>query len=836
MPRKRRGGKNRKPPAAQAAPREEKAEHETIEYRSEDDFDEAYEDDDNSSAASTTSRSDVSELDGEGSEGYRPGGYHPVRVGDVFHARYTVVEKLGWGHFSTVWACKDADDGSGPLVALKVQKSAAHYADAALDEIDLLRHARRVADDEAKSWDQTGDDPSIASSRIVRLLDHFEHQGPNGRHVCMVFELLGVNLLSVIRKSEYHGLPVDAVRAMTKQICLGLDFLHRKCAIIHTDLKPENVLLKRARAPRPVVLRERTNTVPVQEVKLEKDMTSDERKKLKKKLKKQRQKQRKKGANEEETGEPFEVLRLPDGTQARSSSLTGPLAANFEDDAIAAVPEPLTDELSRMVLRPCDHVDETSLRARVAFVAPWARVYGALGPDHRRKQMPEALDRAQWRCCLDSNGEEQAVFAVRGDGREPQADRVLARAAALALNCASKTASYEEGLADPTLLSAWTVRFDPSKALVVLGFLESKAPGLRFMSCGPNAGKDACSELRAFADARESFAGLVGVDLGSLQACAPSDDRVVRPKPLARRLQLAARRAAPPEEGGAPPTPDSLPPVPMQSPTLDTVDEPALLSALPPPPMDEPAEDDGVPDDLASLCDAEVAVVDLGNACWRHKHFTEDIQTRQYRSPEVIVGAPYDTSADVWSLACVVFELLTGDLLFDPRAGGDYDRDEDHLAQMQELLGRYPKKLATASRARRFFTRRGELKHIHQLRFWDIEKVLNQKYHVDPADAREIASFLRPLLEFAPGARCTLQEALAHPWLARPQGTSAPPVEDTPEEEDAETLSEDLSSSSGSGGYDDINVASDADDFDDGPSEDGAEAGEAAGPVEAGDV
>ena len=56
------------------------------------------------------------------------------------------------------------------------------------------------------------------------------------------------------------------------------------------------------------------------------------------------------------------------------------------------------------------------------------------------------------------------------------------------------------------------------------------------------------------------------------------------------------------------------------------------------------------------------------------------------------------------------------------------------------------------------------------------------------------------------------------------------------EEEDAETLSEDLSSSSGSGGYDDIDVASDADDFDDGPSEDGAEAGEAAGPVEAGDV
>ena len=234
------------------------------------------------------------------------------------------------------------------------------------------------------------------------------------------------------------------------------------------------------------------------------------------------------------------------------------------------------------------------------------------------------------------------------------------------------------------------------------------------------------------------------------------------------------------------------------------MDEPATL---PPPPPD-----DGVPDDLASLCDAEVAVVDLGNACWRHKHFTEDIQTRQYRSPEVIVGAPYDTSADVWSLACVVFELLTGDLLFDPRAGGDYDRDEDHLAQMQELLGRYPKKLATASRARRFFTRRGDLKHIHQLRFWDLECVLRQKYHMSPADARG-RFLLRPLLEFAPDKRCTMQEALRHPWLTRPQGSSPPPVEEDDDEEDKEDEEDETLSTSDSGGYEDIDVEA-SDEFD----------------------
>lgn len=47
-------------------------------------------------------------------------------------------------------------------------------------------------------------------------------------------------------------------------------------------------------------------------------------------------------------------------------------------------------------------------------------------------------------------------------------------------------------------------------------------------------------------------------------------------------------------------------------------------------------------------------IADLGNACWTYKHFTEDIQTRQYRCLEVLVGSPYSTAADIWSTACMV--------------------------------------------------------------------------------------------------------------------------------------------------------------------------------------
>ncbi len=41
----------------------------------------------------------------------------------------------------------------------------------------------------------------------------------------------------------------------------------------------------------------------------------------------------------------------------------------------------------------------------------------------------------------------------------------------------------------------------------------------------------------------------------------------------------------------------------------------------------------------------------------------------------------------------MVFELATGDFLFEPRTGPDYDRDEDHLALMMELLGRMPRQV-----------------------------------------------------------------------------------------------------------------------------------------------
>jgi serine/threonine-protein kinase SRPK3 len=162
-----------------------------------------------------------------------------------------------------------------------------------------------------------------------------------------------------------------------------------------------------------------------------------------------------------------------------------------------------------------------------------------------------------------------------------------------------------------------------------------------------------------------------------------------------------------------------------------------------------------------------VKIADLGNACWVDHHFTDDIQTRQYRCPEVILGAKWGTSADIWSGACLIFELLTGgDYLFDPQSGAKYSKDDDHIAQIIELLGEFPRSVAFAGKySGEFFNRRGELRHIHKLRFWPVEDVLHDKYLLGRSDAEIISSFLTPMLRLNPEKRAKASEMVHHAWL-----------------------------------------------------------------------
>lgn len=326
-------------------------------------------------------------------------------------------------------------------MALKVQKSAQHYTEAAMDEITILQ---QIADGDP-------DDKKC----VVKLLDHFKHSGPNGQHVCMVFEYLGDNLLTLIKYSDYRGLPIHRVKEICYHVLVGLDYLHRQLSIIHTDLKPENILLM--------------STI---------DPSKDPRK----------------------SGVP---LILPNSK------------------------------------------DKAGLESGVA----------------------------------------KEIRKLNGDLTRNQKKKIRRKAKRAAQGCVENEVALED---EADAESSGAVESSPNANLNV-GSVEDHPTS----SVNTNRLSDAD--------------GTKGAKLE--RQCSKRGSRSTRQK-------------------------------------------------------------------LLASADLKCKLVDFGNACWTYKQFTNDIQTRQYRCPEVILGSKYSTSADLWSFACICFELATGDVLFDPHSGDNFDRDE----------------------------------------------------------------------------------------------------------------------------------------------------------------
>jgi len=160
-------------------------------------------------------------------------GYFNPTLGQVLVAedsKYTVVSgsPLGIGVFSVVWPCADKDN---KLVALKVVRSQNHFRKYAGKEVEMLRRAADLSDNDPEG-----------SAQVAMLRDHFIHSctGPTGpvEHLCMAFEKLESNLRSIGKQ------PLSKVLAFSKQILRALRFLHDFVGLVHCDVKPDNLLLR----------------------------------------------------------------------------------------------------------------------------------------------------------------------------------------------------------------------------------------------------------------------------------------------------------------------------------------------------------------------------------------------------------------------------------------------------------------------------------------------------------------------------------------------------------------------------------------------------------------
>ncbi|KAI1427505.1 serine/threonine protein kinase [Xylaria sp. FL1777] len=170
----------------------------------------------------------------EGDDAYRPGGFHPVYIGDVFNDRYKVLNKIGYGSYSTVWLVKDLRSPTTnhcAFRAIKVLRAECYGTEHDIYEREILTHLR------------SGDKTLLGYDQIAHLVDDFEHEGPNGKHVCLVFEVYGETLRSFGAWFHESMIPTDVMRRFTIQLLLALDYAH-DLNIIHTDIQPSNIFVK----------------------------------------------------------------------------------------------------------------------------------------------------------------------------------------------------------------------------------------------------------------------------------------------------------------------------------------------------------------------------------------------------------------------------------------------------------------------------------------------------------------------------------------------------------------------------------------------------------------
>ena len=171
--------------------------------------------------------------------------------------------------------------------------------------------------------------------------------------------------------------------------------------------------------------------------------------------------------------------------------------------------------------------------------------------------------------------------------------------------------------------------------------------------------------------------------------------------------------------------------------------------------------------------DSQIRLIDFGSATFETGHHGRIVSTRHYRAPEVVIGAKWSYECDLWSVGCILIELITGETLFQTH------EDIEHLAMMERVLGRFPKSLAERCdhHSRKLFN------HDHHLNWPEgassrksirnVRRLLELRRWIEDIGDKSIKPYLddfvdliASLMRFEPLERISAKDALQHRFFS----------------------------------------------------------------------
>ena len=153
----------------------------------------------------------------------------------------------------------------------------------------------------------------------------------------------------------------------------------------------------------------------------------------------------------------------------------------------------------------------------------------------------------------------------------------------------------------------------------------------------------------------------------------------------------------------------------------------------------------------------EISLADFGTYCSEDNYYDESFGTRYYQAPEIILMGKCSYPVDIWALGCTFFELLTGQILFDPDKDSKYSRDYYHLCLINETCGNFPPSFLKKTKFYKdFFDSKFNIINYIYNSNNKLNECIKKIEGIDDSDKKTITRLLSQMLQIDPTKRINI--------------------------------------------------------------------------------